>query len=313
MRLPSHTRKDVLPFSHLYSITGVCLLFIAFAVYVIVTQERQAVFGIVAQTFDIKTPPLFFVFDQRVKDQVKAHAFVVYDVVEKKVILGRNQDERMPLASITKIMTALTATSLKSATSTYTVRSLPYVSGDLVLKPKQMWDLEELVRYMLVLSSNGAANVIAAGTAGTTNDFVDSMNQLAHQEGLMSLSFTNPSGLDGEGVFGGTGTATDVARLFALASKHIPEILDTTTKSKATIVLKDGKSFTVSNTNQVVDDFVGITGSKTGFTDEAGGNLGIIVDVALGHPVVIVVLGSTRDERFNDVKVLYEATKKALR
>jgi D-alanyl-D-alanine carboxypeptidase (penicillin-binding protein 5/6) len=142
--------------------------------------------------------------------------------------------------------------------------------------------------------------------------FIQKMNEIAKREGMSTLNFTNPNGLDGNGKFGGQGSALDVARLMAYAYKNIPELIDATTKSRATVISSTGPIRGVPNTNQIVDKFIGVEGSKTGFTDEAGGNLVMIFDVTVGHPVVIVVTGSTRTERFTDVEKLYERTKNAL-
>ena len=63
----------------------------------------------------------------------------------------------------------------------------------------------------------------------------------------------------------------------------------------------------IPNTNQTIETLSGAEASKTGYTDRAGGNLAVIVDISVGHPIVIVVLGSTRQGRFQDIDVLYKA------
>jgi D-alanyl-D-alanine carboxypeptidase len=137
------------------------------------------------------------------------------------------------------------------------------------------------------------------------------MNTDAKNLGL-SLSFTDPAGRDLQGKIGGSGNALDVARLFEIARKNIPEIMDATTKKRQTMIASSGKVSGIPNTNQSVQSYPGIEGSKTGYTDLAGGNLGVVIDVALGHPVVIVVLGSTREGRFEDMNTLYTALIKSM-
>ena len=61
----------------------------------------------------------------------------------------------------------------------------------------------------------------------------------------------------------------------------------------------------------MIESIPGAEVSKTGFTDLAGGNLGVIVDVSVGHPVAIIVLGSTRNGRFEDVRILYDVLRKS--
>ena len=85
-----------------------------------------------------------------------------------------------------------------------------------------------------------------------------------------------------------------------------PEILEATTNVSARLHNEDGAYHTARNTNGTVEQITGLIGSKTGFTDLAGGNLVIAYNVGLNHPIVIVVLGSGRTERFTDVLSVVE-------
>lgn len=242
---------------------------------------------------------------------VKARAYVIYDIVEKRIIASKNENEVLPLASITKIMMAVTALAKHAASTTVTIdpKSLDG-DYDLGLKKDQSWRLSELLKYTLVLSSNDGAEEIAS-TFGGKEAFVSQMNEEAKALGL-SLLFTDPAGLDVGNKIGGTGSALEVAKLFAIARKQFPEVLDATTKSRTTLISNTTKIIGIPNTNQDIGTFFGAEASKTGFTNSAGGNLAVIVDVSLGHPVVIVVLGSTYEERFKDIEILYEALRKSL-
>jgi D-alanyl-D-alanine carboxypeptidase len=137
------------------------------------------------------------------------------------------------------------------------------------------------------------------------------MNRDAKMLGL-ELYFTHPSGLDENGKIGGKGSALSVAKLFAYARKSFPEILDATTKTRVSVTSSTGKISGIPNTNQRVYNLTGLEASKTGFTDMAGANLAVVVDVGIGHPVAIVVLGSTHDERFSDVEKLQKALQKSV-
>ena len=108
------------------------------------------------------------------------------------------------------------------------------------------------------------------------------------------------------------GLTLDMAKLLGVARKQIPEILDATTKKRQTVTASGGKISGIPNTNQAIETLPGAEASKTGFTDLAGGNLGVIVDISIGHPVAIVVLGSTREGRFRDVALLYTTLQKSL-
>ena len=137
------------------------------------------------------------------------------------------------------------------------------------------------------------------------------MNTDAKSLGLTS-TFTDPAGRDIGKNIGGIGTALDVAKIFTIARKNIPELLDATTKKRSTTTASGEKVSGIPNTNQEVEEFPGAEASKTGYTDMAGGNLGVIIDVTIGHPVVLVVLGSTKEGRFKDIHTLYDALLKSI-
>ena len=243
--------------------------------------------------------------------KVEGKAYVVYDVVTHEVIASKNETETLPLASITKIMMAVSALLHKEKDEKITISAKSIEDGyDLGLKDKQVWKLSELLKYTLVFSSNDGAEVVADSFGGK-NIFITQMNNDAKSLGL-NLLFTDPAGRDIGGEIGGKGTALEVAKLFSVARKNIPEILDATTKKRETVTSNSGRISGVPNTNQAIETLSGAEASKTGYTDMAGGNLGVIVDISVGHPVVIVVLGSTRDGRFKDMSILYNALRKSI-
>ena len=254
------------------------------------------------------------VYNQSVFDQanIKAKAYIVYDIVDKTVIAKRNETTAYPLASLTKIMTAVTALTHNGTSTPITIKSTSIDGAyDLGLKKGQIWTLEELLKYTLLFSSNDGAQAVADAFGGTSV-FVEQMNTTSASLGLR-LVFTDPAGLDKGEKLGGEGSAHDMALLFAHARKMFPEILDATGKTRGTFIADTGKVIGIPNTNQEIEKMFGAEASKTGFTDDAGGNLAIIVDISLGHPVAIVVLGSTREERFSDIETLYNLTKKSLK
>lgn len=244
--------------------------------------------------------------------EVQAKAYIVYDLSTNNVIAAKNETLRLPLASITKVMTAVSAMLHKRDDTTITITKANIEDGfDLGLKENQRWTLEELLKYTLVFSSNDGAQAIAYNSGGPQN-FITQMNNDAALLGL-TAKFTDPAGRDLNGNIGGEGTALDAAILFGIARKNIPDLLDATTKKRSTVSASNGRVSGIPNTNQQVEDLPGAEGSKTGFTDLAGGNLGVIVDVTVGHPVVIVVLGSTKEGRFKDVEALYKALRSSIR
>ena len=243
--------------------------------------------------------------------EIEGRAYVVYDITHHEIIAAKNETTIFPLASLTKVMMAVSSLLHNAKEDTVTIKPESIEDGyDLGLRKNQVWELSELLKYVLVFSSNDGAEAIA-DTFGGKENFIAQMNSDAKMFGLNFL-FTDPAGRDVEGKIGGSGNALDAAKLFGIAQKNIPEILDATTKKRQTVKASGGKISGIPNTNQEIENLPGVIASKTGYTDLAGGNLGIIVDVSVGRPVAIIVLGSTRQGRFKDVSVLYDALRKSL-
>jgi D-alanyl-D-alanine endopeptidase (penicillin-binding protein 7) len=254
------------------------------------------------------------IFDIHAFDKVsiEGKAYVVYDLTTATIIAGKNETTILPLASITKVMTALSSIRHKSKDEKITVNKKSIEdSYDLGLKNHQVWSLSELLKYTLIFSSNDGAEVVA-DSFGSKDIFLTQMNADAKELGL-NFIFTDPAGRDIDGNIGGKGNALDVAKLFGIARKNFPEVLDATTKKRQTLVASTGKVIGIPNTNQSIESLSGAEASKTGFTDLAGGNLGVVVDISIGRPVVIVVLGSTREGRFRDMDLLYTALAESIR
>ena len=244
--------------------------------------------------------------------EIQAGAYVVYDILNDNIIYGHNENEKMPLASLTKIMTAVTSLSLVDKNTIININKKDIDGNyDLGLKKNQSWHLGELLKYTLVFSSNDGALAITNNLGGEKN-FIEMMNKEAKDLHL-DLIFNNPAGLDEGNILGGVGSAYNIAKLISFANKIMPEILDSTTHTRVNVMSSFGIINGIPNTNQNVNNIVGLLSSKTGFTDLAGGNLVITFDLSLGHPIAIVVLNSTKEGRFTDAYKLYEATKEAIK
>ncbi len=181
------------------------------------------------------------------------------------------------------------------------------------------FEIEELSELALVSSSNDAAYALAAsvgsllGERDPASQFIAGMNIRAKELGLHSLDFKSTTGLDlSSTVPGATGTARDVSFLMEYIISNYPEIIAPTKKTSTRVYNNAGAYHLVNNTNEIVLDIPNILGSKTGYTDLAGGNLTIAFDAGLNRPIIITVLGSTREDRFSDVMTLVEAVQKSL-
>lgn len=264
---------------------------------------------------------------------LEARAGFVLDLKTGAVLYAKNENEKLPLASVTKLMTALLAREQvsESAVITLTKDDL-FAEGDSGLRPGERWRVGDILNVMLLVSSNDAAHAVAGfvgadglsvqtvGSDTSRTHFVQMMNEKALALGLDQMEFFNESGLDviapqtGQLAQvsilergGGYGSARNVATLFAELWKKYPETVEITSHKDARIYSQDNIAHILSNTNEIVGHIPGLVASKTGFTNISGGNLAVIFDRGMGDPVVAVVLGSSYKGRFDDMQKLVSA------
>jgi D-alanyl-D-alanine carboxypeptidase len=241
---------------------------------------------------------------------ITAKAAIIYDPLTKKILFEKNADERLPLASLTKLMAAEAVLSLgKNDESIQITQADLRPSGDWGLKVGETWKLSDLLTFGLVASSNDA---MAAAASALGADAVDHMNQRAKELGLTQTYFYNPTGLDLDlETAGAYGSAHDVA---ILASNFLMQHAALFEATIAPSVSISSNNHTLEATSTAVPllDIPGLIGAKTGYTDLAGGNLVAAVDLQVGHPLIIAVLGSTHEGRFEDVKTLISEARKSL-
>jgi len=242
---------------------------------------------------------------------IQAKSAYVWDIRNQKVLFAKNANDILPLASITKIMTADVASELLAPTATITISKDDLAQdGDSGLLLDEQWTFKKLLDFTLAVSSNDGAFALAS-TASP--DFVNKMNEKAKALGLSSMTFFNPTGLDESPTKSGAyGSVVDVAKLFSYTLQKHPEVFATTRYAKFTVSSLDNLNHTAINTDAEINNIPGIIGSKTGFTDLAGGNLAVVYDASINYPVVVVVLGSTYDGRFSDVTSLIRAANQTL-
>lgn len=250
---------------------------------------------------------------------VGAKAVYVYDVRTKTVLLAKNENIRLPLASLTKIMSALVAEGLSPLYSTVTVSGEALqADGDSGLYRDEKWSLKNLLDFSLVTSSNDGMRAIALSLGALSradatveeiiNDFVGEMNRKARELGLKDTYFSNETGLDLSDVKNGAySTARDLSALLEYVLTNHPELFSATKENTVTLESLDNHEHLAKNTNDIVAEIPGLLASKTGFTNTAGGNLVIVFDPELGRPIIVSILGSTEEGRFNDARILVGA------
>ncbi|MEK7200976.1 MAG: hypothetical protein AAB672_02510 [Patescibacteria group bacterium] len=257
---------------------------------------------------------------------LEAKSAVVWDVVNDKELFGKNSNEPLPLASLTKVMTAITINGKINDNQKVKITPADLKSeGDSKLVVGDTWQAKDLRDFTLLTSSNDGAFALAAvaeseqivppynNPASTSpeelrNRFIKEMNDTASKIGLTNSKFFNEHGLDREADRGGAyGSAKDMAILFEYILKNYPQILEAT-RYKNLEFASVNKKYSAENTNVVIDKIPNIIASKTGYTDLAGGNLVIVFDAGLNRPIIISVLGSTAEGRFEDALKLVNAT-----
>lgn len=219
-----------------------------------------------------------------------------------EVIYEQNADERLPMASTTKIMTALLLCENGDFEREITVSeemlrvegsSMGLLAGDKVT-------LHDLLYGLLLASGNDAANVVAYVLGGTVDGFVKMMNDRAKQLGLENTNFVTPSGLDAEEHYT---TARDLALLARVAMQN--EDFYNAASSKAATLNYGNPPYrrSLTNHNKLLKAFEGAIGVKTGFTKKSGRCL-VSAAKRDGKYVIAVTLNDPND--WEDHKALLE-------
>ena len=242
---------------------------------------------------------------------IEAKAAIVYDLVTGETLYAKNPDAQLPLASLTKLLTIYAALTELSPQTPITISiGATRVDAPRVFSAGQTFSLSDLARLTLTASLNDGATAIAEATAARENRSQDAM--LAGAAAALDLSQTyavNGNGLDVNSVMsGGYGSARVLARLAGSLAVRAPTIAEATTQSSTRAVSEGGTLFTVKNTDPMVGTIPHLLLSKTGYTDLASGNLALVFDIGIQHPIAVVVLGSSKDARFTDGATLVAAT-----
>lgn len=250
-------------------------------------------------------------FDNLKLASIEASSVYVFDSTANQVIFERQATTPRPLASITKIMTALVASELWPPEEHVRV-TLPYLTetGETVMQ-SDLWKMRDLIPLMMTRSSNEAAEAISVFAP----DFIDRMNKKAKEIGMWKAEFFNASGLDVHTAkAGGYGTAEEVAFLTLYTLKKFPYVFETTTKRVYNATSEEGRSYMIENTNPLAVTLEGLVASKTGFTDLARGNLvftfNVLDEKSNPHLIVVSLLNSSKEGRFQDADNIIKALKK---
>lgn len=239
---------------------------------------------------------------------ITAESAVVLDAQSGAVLWGKRPYAVRPLASITKLATALTIVRdgpALDAIVEVTAEDIPE-EGHTVLQAGDRVTMGDLLTAMLVYSDNAAARVFVRGHEALEGWFFTGVAQTTRALGITSLHVADPAGLNPENA----GHAVDVARLLDEALQE-PTIRQRLLRPRAMIAIeRNGARIRreIRSTNQLLLDNAmhtfAVIGGKTGYLDESGYNL-VMAAERDGHRITIALLGSTaNDDRFRDARVL---------
>lgn len=237
--------------------------------------------------------------------QIGGKSAVLMDQVSGTILYEKNAHEKLPIASVTKVMTLLLVMEaideeLISYEDHVTCSSVAASMGgsQIWLETGEVMTVHELIKAAAIVSANDACAALAEHIAGSIEGFVERMNLRAAELGMNDTHFLDCSGLNDEAY----SSAYDVALMSRELMKHTAITQYTTTWMDT---LREGKSQLV-NTNKLIRFYDGATGLKTGTTSAAGHNLAATAERNdLG--LVAVVLGcATTDERFGGARKLLD-------
>lgn len=233
---------------------------------------------------------------------VSAQAAVLYDPMSGAVLYEKNGGEVLPMASTTKIMTALLAfeSGQAGAVVEVTPEMVAVEGSSMGLAAGDRLTLGSIARGMMMASGNDGANAIALFLGGSAEGFASLMNARAAEIGLENTRFVTPSGLDAEGH--GT-TAYDMALLGAEAMRCADFAETVGAVSQTVEFLSSEKTVRYDNHNRLLQLYSDCTGIKTGFTKKAGRCL--VSSAERGGAQLICVTLNAPDD-WNDHIALFE-------
>lgn len=235
--------------------------------------------------------------------EVSAKAILVKDLTTDTILFQKDASRPLPIASTTKIMTALVATEYFQPNSPLSVKDGANIRGARVgLFKGEDLSFRSLLYGMLLNSGNDAAFAIAENYPGGILGFVSAMNKKAAQLNLQNTHFDNPAGFDSPKHYS---SASDLIKITQEALKN-PQLTRIFATKETSIVSLDKKyNHQLSNLNKLLSSVRGVLGVKTGYTEEAKENLVTYINRE-GREILTVVLGS--DDRFGESTKLIEWT-----
>ncbi len=241
--------------------------------------------------------------------KLDAAAAILYDIKADRNLFEKNVKQRLPIASLTKILNAIVIWEKFSPNDQVTVASTAIkVDGERQeLYENETLSIRDLMQLMLIQSSNDAAYALRDHAAENGMDLVKEMNNKAQELGMRDTRVLDPAGLNDAGY----STASDLVKAVRYALQY-DALWSFSRESSVTVTSTDGKvSHAIKTTNQLLGVLSDIVGGKTGYTDSALGCMILIVDIPGQDRMIAVILGS--HGRFDDMKNLISWAKRVYR
>ena len=241
------------------------------------------------------------------ESETNSRIALIYDRASGQILYEKNGEKQTPMASTTKIMTAIVVLENADLTETVTINSKAAGIGGsrLGLKKNDKITVNDLLYGLMLRSGNDAAVALAIHVGGSVEGFASMMNEKAKEMGLTNSHFVVPHGLDNEEHYT---TAYELAKMadYALKIDKFREIVST----KLTTININGYPKAINNTNQLLGSISGVYGVKTGFTNGAGRCL-VTACERENLDIITVIIGAdtTKIRTADTIKLIEYASK----
>ena len=245
--------------------------------------------------------------------EINAKSVIVINNKTGEILYEKDSNKKLPVASITKLMTAKTVLDLKPDWN----QVMTYIKADddvmdyatkqemsyLYVEPGETMTVKDLFFSSLLGSANNATYALYRSTGLLRRDFVEVMNRKAKELGMNDSNFTEPSGLDSRNI----STAKDIAKLGRKVFNSFKVLEATTSKKYSFSTINTSEPHTIKTRNKLLYSDLYILGAKTGYLDEAGKCLMVRVKNEAGDEVIVVTLGNfseNKDDYFTETEKL---------
>ncbi len=239
---------------------------------------------------------------------VNGKAAYLVDSSTGTVMYAKNENERLPIASMVKIMTALLVFEAVDRGElsldedvTVSENAASMGGSQIFLDANTSHKAGDLLKSVVVASANDSCVALAERVSGSVEGFVRTMNERAAELGMKDTNFVNCTGLPAAEGFS---TAKDVSVMFRKLIEH-PAYFDYSTVWLEDYIHPDGRKTSMTNTNKLVRFYNGCDGGKTGFTSEAKFCLAATAERDGMRPVAVVIGGDSSKERFAAVSNMF--------